>query len=185
MAHLHQIGLFRGKAYLLKCNSSEQIMHYLRGNILSSSLASSSLTSPSLTSSTSPTSYSNNIILRALQQIHRNKPSHHQIFTQHRILPYLHQYNLQYRQANMAGTSGSVPDYHVNFFSQFSRPAACHFEACHSESEQQVDDKNQKNNAESPSDTTQQILAPNPLADLKGKPESCSEPSLFMTARAT
>ena len=66
----------------------------------------------------------------------------------------------------MAGTSGCIPDYHVNFFSQLCQPASHPSRMTSPEPGPQLDFEQQSNNTPVPSCTADHAPAPDPVAEM-------------------
>lgn len=66
----------------------------------------------------------------------------------------------------MAGTSGCIPDYHVNFFGQLCEPASRLPRITPPEPEPQLDFEQQSHNAPVPSRTADHASAPDPVAEM-------------------
>ena len=64
----------------------------------------------------------------------------------------------------MAGTSGCIPDYHVNFFGQLCQPASHPSRITSPEPGPQLDTEQQSNNTPVPSCTADHAPAPDPVA---------------------
>lgn len=72
----------------------------------------------------------------------------------------------------MAGTSGCIPDYHVNFFGQLCEPASRLPRITPPEPEPQLDFEQQSHNAPVPSRTADHASASDPVAELFKKDQN-------------